>query len=132
MGRKQKKKVHKTEISSDILKLIKDTEDISEIIEYSKNSDASVRAEAIKAAYPYKFVDKVDEYWNRVFEMAEDEDPAVRETILHTISNFPPHHLESELIEALTKLSEDSDKNIKKRACKVLETYYKYGGTWAF
>jgi len=112
---------------SDLKRLCSETTDITEIIQLSKHEEKDVRFAAVKQFCPCKVRKDIDEFWNRVFEMVEDEDPRVRYQILHTICDGSPDHVESRVSDALEKFNQDEDKEIRRRAHKVLASYIRTG-----
>lgn len=129
MGRKKEKEVVITanDIKREKLKNVTETEDIDEIIELTKDKDPFVRAKAVRSICPCKVYDKIDIFWNRVLEMINDEDEGVRENVLHVLCDGSPEYLEDRIIEAVQRFNRDSSKYIKRRAHKVLGSYYKTG-----
>jgi hypothetical protein len=59
--------------------------------------------------------------------MVDDEDPKVRAQILHNICDGSPDHLESKVVEAMEKFNRDEDKDIRRKAHKVLGSYLRTG-----
>lgn len=59
--------------------------------------------------------------------MVDDEDAGVRENVLHVLCDGSPEYLEHEIIRAVETFNRDSDRNIKRRAHKVLGSYKKTG-----
>lgn len=112
---------------SDLKRKILDTEDIDEIIEFTKHKDNEVRLAAVKQLCPCKVRKDIDAFWDRVFEMVEDEDARIRYQILHTMCDGSPPHVESRVAEALEKFNQDSDKEIRRKAHKVLASYIRTG-----
>jgi HEAT repeat protein len=127
MGRRKEEVISQAEISREKLRIVEQTQDIAEIIELTKDKDPLVRARAVRTICPCRVLDKIDEFWNRVLEMAEDEDETVRENVLHVLCDGSPAYLEDRVILAVQKFNRDSSKYIKRRAHKVLGSYYKTG-----
>ena len=127
MGRKKDVAISPAEISREKLKKVAETQDIDEIIELTKDTDPSVRARAVRTICPCKVLDKIDAFWDRVFEMIDDEDETVRENVLHVLCDGSPDYLEDRIITAVQHFNRDSSKYIKRRAHKVLGSYYKTG-----
>jgi HEAT repeat protein len=128
MGRKNKEiPLSSSEIKREKLRDVAATEDIDEIIALTKDSDPVVRASAVRSICPCRVYDKIDEFWNRVLEMINDEDETVRENVLHVLCDGSPDYLEDRIIEAVKTFNRDSNKYIKRRAHKVLGSYYKTG-----
>lgn len=51
----------------------------------------------------------IDEFWERVFAMADDEDVRIRQRVLHIICDGSPARLENKVYEALQKFNYDRD-----------------------
>lgn len=112
---------------SELKRLAADTEDIDVIIELSKHEDKDVRFAAVKQFCPCKVGKDIDEFWIRVFEMVDDEDSRIRAQILHTMCDGSPPHLESQISDSLEKFNQDPDKDIRRKAHKVLASYLRTG-----
>jgi len=115
------------EIASSLLQRVRETTDIEEIIEITKNPDPNVRKIAVRSICPCKVYDKIDLFWNRILEMTEDESAEVRANVLHVLCDGSPEHLEDRIINAVQQFNRDEDKSIRRRAHKVLGSYYKTG-----
>lgn len=98
-GRVNKKKnlgnVEQTK--KDILNICRNTEDIDTILDYTKSEDDDIRLEACKQLCPCKVLRDIDVFWERVFEMADDEDVRIRQRVLHIICDGSPKHLEDKV-----------------------------------
>ena len=128
MGKRSKEPVMTAnEIKREKLRNVTETEDIDEIITLTKDSDPAVRAKAVRTICPCRVYDKIDDFWNRVLEMIGDEDDTVRENVLHVLCDGSPDYLEDRIIQAVQTFNRDSNKYIKRRAHKVLGSYYKTG-----
>jgi vesicle coat complex subunit len=112
---------------NDLKRQCQETESVDEIIELSKHKNPEVRLTAIKQLCPCRVQEDIDKFWNRLFEMVEDEDAKVRYQILHNICDGSPEHLESRVVEAIEKFNRDEDKEVKRRAHKVLASYLRTG-----
>jgi hypothetical protein len=111
----------------DIINIIKDTEDIDTVLDYTKSEDNDIRLEACKQLCPCKVLRDIDVFWERVFEMAEDEDARIRQRVLHIICDGSPKHLEDKVYETLGKFNYDRDSDIRRTAHKVMVTYERTG-----
>lgn len=127
MGRKKEQGISPAEAVREKLRKVDETLDIDEIIEFTKDPSPQVRARAVKTICPCRVLDKIDAFWNRVLEMTEDEDETVRENVLHVLCDGSPDYLEDQVIKAVQGFNRDSSKYIKRRAHKVLGSYYKTG-----
>lgn len=110
-----------------LLKRVQETEDIDEIIQLTKHSNPTVRSQAIRSICPCKVYDKIDSFWQRILEMVDDEDDNVRYNVLHVLCDGSPDYLEDSIIRGVDKLNHDSNKDIRRRAHKVLGSYNKTG-----
>ena len=103
--------------------------DVFEQIEKTKSSNARTRYLALKDICPCRVKEDIDLFWNRIFEMAHDEDALVRSQVLHTICDGSPNHLEQNVLDTLEIFNRDPDQKIRRRAHKVLASY-KATGKW--
>ena len=59
-------------------RLAKETTDVDVIIALSKHHNAQVRKSSLIQMCPCRTKCDIDKFWNRVFEMVNDDDPIVR------------------------------------------------------
>ena len=117
--------LHKKEIMAEC----RNTEDIEVILKYTHNEDNDIRLEAVKQLCPCKVLKDIDEFWERVLELADDEDTRIRARILHIICDGSPPRLEDRIYEALKVFGRDKDSEIRRIAHKVVATY-EHTGKW--
>lgn len=110
-----------------MINICRNTENIDEILEYTHHEDADIRLEACKQLCPCKVQDDIDEFWNRVFAMADDEDVRIRQRVLHIICDGSPARLEDKVYETLQKFNYDKDSEIRRTTHKVMATYERTG-----
>ena len=111
------------------MSICRNTQDVDEIIKYTYSKDDDVRLEACKQLCPCKVLRDIDEFWERVFEMADDEDVRIRKRVLHIICDGSPGRLEEQVYEALKVFNRDSDSDIRRTAHKVI-AHYENTGKW--
>mmetsp|Transcript_41394 Transcript_41394/g.43314 ORF Transcript_41394/g.43314 Transcript_41394/m.43314 type:complete len:154 (+) Transcript_41394:30-491(+) len=116
----------KSEIS-DLLRKAKETESVTEIVELTRHPVAEVRLKSIQRLCPCRVLDDIKQFWNRIFEMAHDEDSSVRMQVLHNMCDGSPPDYESKVVEALEDFNRDEDKDIRRRAHKVIGSYQRTG-----
>jgi hypothetical protein len=116
----------RSEINSLICKA-KSTESVTEIIELSKSKSPDVRLKAIQRLCPCRVLDDIKIFWDRIFEMTYDEDPKVRYQVLHNMCDGSPPEYENKVLESLEVFNKDSDKDVRRRAHKVMGSYLKTG-----
>jgi hypothetical protein len=102
---------------------------IAEQLEKTKDSNARNRYLALKDICPCRVKEDINLFWNRIFEMAHDEDPTVRYQVLHTICDGSPNHLEQNVLDTLEIFNRDVDQKIRRKAHKILANY-KATGKW--
>eukprot|EP01017_Pseudomicrothorax_dubius_P003820 TRINITY_DN1063_c0_g2_i1.p1 TRINITY_DN1063_c0_g2~~TRINITY_DN1063_c0_g2_i1.p1 ORF type:complete len:164 (+),score=49.41 TRINITY_DN1063_c0_g2_i1:115-606(+) len=112
---------------SEKIALAAKTEDVEVILQLTRSKDANVRFAAVKQLCPCKVGKDVEEFWKRVFEMANDEDKRVRYQILHTLCDGSPNHLELKVFEALEGFNRDPDSDIRRKAHRALTSYLRTG-----
>lgn len=111
----------------EIMSICRNTEDIDEILKYTYSEDDDIRLEACKQLCPCKVLRDIEVFWDRVFEMADDEDPRIRKRILHIICDGSPERVVDKVYEALGKFNYDKDSDIRRTAHKVMVTYERTG-----
>ena len=117
--------LHKKEVMGEI----RNTEDIEVVLKYTHDEDNDIRLEAVKQLCPCKVLRDVEVFWDRVFELVDDEDVRIRARILHIICDGSPPRVEDKVYEALREFNRDSDSEIRRIAHKVLATY-EHTGKW--
>lgn len=119
--------ISEREAASSLLQRVRDTTDIEEIIELTKNPNPNVRKIAVRSICPCKVYDKIDLFWQRILDMTNDENAEVRANVLHVLCDGSPEYLEDRIIWAVQQFNRDEDKTIRRRAHKVLGSYFKTG-----
>jgi len=127
MPRRKMPELSQREITQQKLRRIRETEDIQEILELTQDQDPYVRAQSVRTICPCKVQDKIDLFWERVLEMVEDPDDNVRANVLHVLCDGSPEYLEDKVIQAVQEFNSDSNRDIKRKAHKVLGSYYSTG-----
>lgn len=113
--------------TSRLLKEIPEIEDMSEVLEYTHHDDPAVRRKAVQQLCPCRVKKDFDEFWKRTMELAKDEDPVVRMQVLHNMCDGSPAHMEEQVAEALDLFNNDPDKEIRRKAHKVMASYMRTG-----
>ena len=111
----------------EVINLCRMTEDIDTILEYTHSTDNDIRLEATKQLCPCKVLKDIEIFWERVFEMADDEDVRIRQRVLHIICDGSPERLEDRIYDALRVFGRDKDSDIRRTAHKVMATYERTG-----
>ncbi|XP_063719749.1 uncharacterized protein LOC134846493 [Symsagittifera roscoffensis] len=109
------------------IRLCGSTEDVDTVVDLTKHGDPRVRRSALKQMCPCRVKQDVGPFWDRVFQMVNDEDDDVRGQVLHTICDGSPTHLESEVSDALEVFNRDPNSKIRRQAHKALTAYRKTG-----
>ena len=107
----------------------RNTEDMDLILDYTQSEDNDIRLEAVKQLCPCKSLKDIDVFWERVFELVDDEDVRIRSRILHIICDGSPSRLEDRVYEALKEFNRDKDSDIRRTAHKVIASY-EHTGKW--
>lgn len=77
----------------EIIRKCRETEDMDEIILLTHNEDVDIRHEAVKQLCPCNVQKDIDAFWERVFQMTEDDDARIRQRILHILCDGSPPRL---------------------------------------
>lgn len=89
--------------------------DVSALVTLTKSKDARVRLKALDLMCPCQVKLDVPEFWDAVFDLAEDDDSSIRSRVLHIICDGSPPRLESRVIDTLESVfNRDSDKAIRR------------------
>ena len=67
------------------------------------------------------------DFWQRIFELAEDDSTKVRYQVLHNMCDGSPEGYEDKVVQALEIFNRDTDKDIRRRAHKVMASYLRTG-----
>ena len=91
------------------------------------HGDPKVRSKAVRALCPCHVKRQDDRIWERIFEMASDEDAHVRSTILHALGDGSPRALEAQVVASLEAMRDDPDPSLRRRVRKLLASYRRTG-----
>ena len=108
---------------------IRETEDMYELIHITRVPDAKVRLEAIKQMCPCHVKGDIPEFWERLFELADDKDIKIRYQVMHNLCDGSPGHYEDKIIECIEKFNRDPDSTIRRKASKIMACY-SHTGKW--
>lgn len=107
--------------------VIEKTEDPDVIIALSGHRQPAIRVAALKQVCPCRVQSDVEEFWQRVFAMVNDEDRDVRAQVLHTICDGSPSRLADAVEVSLEGFAKDKDKTIAHKARQVLAHFHRTG-----
>ena len=68
-----------------------------------------------------------EEFWTRLFELAQDEYEGVRYQVLHNMCDRSPEDYEEKVVECLEIFNRDPDKEIRRKAHKVMGSCLRTG-----
>jgi HEAT repeat protein len=91
------------------------------------HDDPKLRSKAVRALCPCHVKRQDDRIWERIFEMASDDDAHVRSTILHALGDGSPRALEPQVVSALEAMRDDPDPSLRRRVRKLLAVYRRTG-----
>ena len=113
----------------ELLKHIKATEDMDEIIALTGAKDDQVRLKACQEMCPCHVKADLQEFWDAIFRLAHDKNDDIRYQVLHNMCDGSPPHLEDRVIKTLEIFNRDSNKKIKRKAHQVMGAYL-HTGEW--
>jgi hypothetical protein len=102
-------------------------EEVEGWLSLTHHDDPKLRSKAVRSLCPCHVKRQDDQIWERIFEMASDEDTHVRSTVLHALGDGSPRALEPQVIAALESMRDDPDANLRRRVRKVLAIYRRTG-----
>ncbi len=135
---KEKKKmrsIYETDLQNDqsvqfkkaLMKLAEESLSFTEVLVLTYNEDENIRCKALQRLCPCRVGDEYEQFWNRIFEMVEDPSPKIRYQVLHNMCDGSPDSMEERVVEALEKFNRDPDREVKRKAHKVLASYLRTG-----
>ena len=84
--------LHKLKLN-EATRLAQETTDVDVIIALSKHPNPMIRKKSLVQMCPCRVKEDINKFWERVFEMANDEDPIVRAQVSEENSTDISSHL---------------------------------------
>lgn len=110
-----------------LLKLAKESLSFQEVLTLTHHKDELIRIKALQRFCPCQVLGEVDQFWTRIFEMADDPSAKIRYQVLHNMCDGSPDSVEDKVVEALEKFNRDTDSEVKRKAHKVMASYLRTG-----
>ena len=88
-----------------------------------------MRLKASQQMCPCRVGTDKPEFWQRIFELAEDPSATVRYQVLHNMCDGSPDGYEDKVIACLEIFNRDPDPDVRRRAHKVIGSY-QHTGKW--
>lgn len=110
-----------------LMELAKNSLSFQEVLILTNNKDEDIRLKALQRLCPCRVGDEYEQFWNRIFEMADDTSPKIRYQVLHNMCDGSPDSMENKVVEALEKFNRDPDPEVKRKAHKVMASYLRTG-----
>eukprot|EP00347_Sterkiella_histriomuscorum_P013553 403364274 len=126
-NKQEKQKKPKQSKNYEELNRVQNTEDMSELLQLSRSEDPVVRVKAAQQMCPCRVQNDLEEFWTRLFELAQDDDEKVRYQVLHNMCDGSPEGYEDKVVECLEIFNRDPDKEIRRKAHKVMGSYLRTG-----
>jgi hypothetical protein len=102
-------------------------DDIGSFLAMTYDADPRVRRTAVTHLCPCHVKRNHGAVWDRMVAMATDADPAVRNGVLHVLTDGSPCSRQAEVVEVLQALHEDPDLKLRRKARKILAQYRRTG-----
>ena len=102
-------------------------EDIDFLLGQTKHPDANVRREAVRELCPCELKFNSEVAWDRLLEMASDEDVRVRRNGLHVLCDGSPRSREGEVVQAIEVMQTDPDQKLRRQVRNLLAGYKRTG-----
>jgi len=110
-----------------LLKLAKESLSFEEVLILTYNKEEEIRLKALQRLCPCRVGDEYEQFWNRIFEMVDDTSSKIRNQVLHNMCDGSPDSMETRVAEALEKFNRDPDREVKRKAHKVMASYLRTG-----
>jgi len=101
--------------------------EINDAIDLSHDPDPRRRAESVRVMCPCQLKMDIPRVWDRLIEMARDEDVHVRKNVFHVLADGSPRHREQQIIGVLGHLRNDPDPKLRRHVRRLL-AHYNAGG----
>ena len=101
--------------------------EIGSFLEKTHDHDPRVRRAAVTHLCPCHVKRNHELVWDRMVEMAADSDPKVRNWVLHVLTDGSPRTRQDEVVQVLTRLHDDPDQKVRRKARKILAHYRRTG-----
>jgi hypothetical protein len=98
-------------------------DEIEGLLAQSYDPSPDLRRRAVHALCPCSVKANDDRIWDRLLEMAKDEDAKVRADVFHTLCDGSPRSRQAEIVAALERMQQDPDLKLRRRVRKLLGHY---------
>lgn len=98
-------------------------DEIEGLLVQSYDPSPDVRRRAVHALCPCSVQANDDRVWDRLLEMAGDEDVRVRGDVFHTLCDGSPRSRQAEIVAVLERMQQDPDPKLRRRVRKLLAHY---------
>ncbi len=102
-------------------------DEIDRALALTYDAEPRVRQAALMNLCPCHLRGDVPDVWERVFEMAGDNDAGVRKQVFHTLGDGSPARLEERVIAALESMRSDADRTLRRGVRSLLARYRRTG-----
>jgi hypothetical protein len=102
-------------------------DDIDGLLERTENSDAAVRAAALRSLCPCQVKRNEPRIWDRILSLIDDPSPKVRCHVFHLLADGSPREREDDVVAAIEHLQQDPNEKLRRRARKLLAQYRRGG-----
>jgi hypothetical protein len=109
------------------LRLAKESMSFDEVLVLTHHKEENIRLKALQRLCPCRVGDEVEQFWTRIFQMANDESPKIRYQVLHNMCDGSPDSMEQNVADALEIFNRDPDSEVRRTAHKVLASYLRTG-----
>ncbi len=100
---------------------------LEDLIDETRDPNPRVRKEAVRQMCPCKLKFDSDEVWERLFELASDEDDSVRRIVFHNLTDGVPRHRAEQAAAAIEEMTRDPHVKLRRNARKALGRYRRTG-----
>lgn len=102
-------------------------EELDLTLALTRDARPRVRQAALMNLCPCHLRADVPEVWERVFEMAADEDVGVRRQVVHTLGDGSPGRLQQRVLRTLESMRNDRDRTLRRAVRALLARHRRTG-----
>jgi hypothetical protein len=97
------------------------------LLDLTSSPDSRERLRALRELCPCHVKRNIPEVWDRILQLAHDEDVQVRSTVFHLLLDGSPRERLDEVVFAVGRMTQDADDKLRRRARKVMAEYRSTG-----
>jgi hypothetical protein len=100
---------------------------VEALLEQSREANPNRRRAAVRELCPCDVRANRDDVWNRIFDLASDDDVGVRRLVFHALIDGSPREREAQVVETAEAMANDPSPKLRRQARKLVAEYRRTG-----